>query len=123
MQCALSRKAYMDAMRFVSFLGIVLAGGVLMAFILELLSTERYDPRAAHQPDVKPAASWGASLPAFFATGRTSGHSPASPVLDDALVAFLEEHVRAEHAMVTTFVHFPSLDSLYRQARPSPTMH
>jgi len=110
-------------MRFLGFIGIVLAGGVMMAFILEFLDTERYDARDKRRVDVEPAVRSIAELPAFFAKRQTTDHPPARPVSDDALIAFLEEHVRAEHAMVTKFVHLPSLDSLYRQAKPSPTLH
>jgi hypothetical protein len=42
-------------------------------------------------------------------------------MFDDALLAMLQNHVKAERAVVSEFVHFPSIDSLY--ARPSPTMH
>lgn len=113
----------MDAMRFLGFIGIVLAGGVLMAFMLEFLNTERH--RAAQRPRVEsdPAVRSIAELPAFFAKRQTSEHPPVRPVSDDALIAFLEAHMRAEHAMVTKFVHLPSLDSLYRPAKPSSTLH
>ena len=113
----------MDAMRFFAFIGIVLAGGVLMAFILEFLNTERYD--AAKQPrvEVEPAVQSVATLPAFFAKPQPDVPVQAVTRLDEALIAFIEEHVRAEQAMVSKFVHFPSLDSLYRQAKPSPTLH
>lgn len=113
----------MDAMRFLGFIGIVLAGGVMMALILECLNTERSDARKTRRVEGEPAARSIAELPAFFATRQTTEPLPARPVSDDALIALLEEHVRAEHAMVTQFVHLPSLDSLYRQAKPSPTLH
>lgn len=113
----------MDAMRFLGFIGIVLAGGVMMAFILEFLNTERYEAREARRMEAEPAVRSIAELPAFFAKRQATEHLPARPVSDDALIAFLEEHVRAEHAMVTKFVHLPSLDALYRPAKPSPTLH
>jgi hypothetical protein len=113
----------MDAMRFLGFIGIVLAGGVMMAFMLELLNTERHGAAEKRRVEVDPAVRSIAELPTFFATRQTTEHLPARPVSDDALIAFLEEHVRAEHAMVTQFVHLPSLDSLYRPAKPSPTLH
>lgn len=119
----LARKMNMDAMRFLGFIGIVLAGGVMMAFILELLNSERYDARKERRVEVEPAVRSVATLPAFFAKPQTNDRPPASPGFDEALIAFLEEHVRAEQAMVTKFVHFPSLDSLYRQAKPSATVH
>lgn len=114
----------MDAMRFFAFIGIVLAGGVLMAFTLELLNTERRrDVRKERRMEVEPAVRSVATLPAFFARPHTDAPVQAVTGLDEALIAFIEEHVRAEQAMVTKFVHFPSLDSLYRQAKPSQTLH
>lgn len=118
-----ARKVNMDAMRFLGFIGIVLAGGVMMAFILEFLNTERNNGRETRRVEEEPAARSIAELPAFFAKRQTTERPPARPVSDDALIAFLEAHVRAEHAMVTKFVHLPSLDSLYRQAKSSPTLH
>jgi hypothetical protein len=113
----------MDAMRFFGFIGIVLAGGVLMAFMLELLSTERRGVTAKRRVEEEPAAQSIAELPAFFAKRQSVEHPLVPPVSDDALIAFLEAHVRAEHAMVTKFVHLPSLDTLYRQAKSPPTLH
>lgn len=113
----------MDAMRFLGFIGIVLAGGVIMAFILEFLNTERSDTGEKRWVEVDPAVQSIAELPAFFAKRQTNEHRPARPVSDDAMIAFLEEHVRAELAIATRFVHLPSLDSLYRQAKQSPTLH
>jgi hypothetical protein len=64
-----------------------------------------------------------ATLPAFFAKAPAGTPLPVTPGLDEALIALIEEHVRAEQAMVTKFVYYPSFDSLYRQAKPSPTLH
>lgn len=113
----------MESMRFFAFIGIVLAGGVLMAFVLELLSSERADARKDRRMEVEADVRSVATLPAFFAKAQAHTPLPANPDLDAALIAFIEEHVKAEQAMVTKFVHFPSLDSLYRQAKPSPTLH
>jgi hypothetical protein len=113
----------MDAMRLFGFIGIVLAGGVLMAFTLEFLNTERRGTGEHSRPNVKPALQSVGALPGFFAKPQNRDHAPATPAFDDALIALLEEHVRAERVMVTGFVHFPSLDSLYRQTNPSPTLH
>lgn len=114
----------MDALRLLGFIGIVLAGGVMMAFILELLNTERVDAQRERRLEVELPARSVPALAAFFA--KPQAGAPAQPVtgIDEALIAFIEEHVKAEQAMATTFVHFPSLDSLYRQAKSSsPTMH
>ena len=95
----------------------------MMAFILEFLNTERDDAREKRWVGVEPGVRSVAELPAFFAKRQTNEHPPVRPVSDDALIAFLEAHMRAEHAMVAKFVHLPSLDSLYRPAKPSPTLH
>jgi hypothetical protein len=42
---------------------------------------------------------------------------------DEALLTRLAEHVRAEHAVVAQFVHFPSVESLYRQSDSSLHVH
>lgn len=113
----------MDAMRFVAFIGIVLAGGVIMAFILELLNTERFGAGKERHLEVEPAVRSIATLPAFFAKPQAEAPPQAIAGFDEALITFIEEHIKAEQAMVTKFVHLPSLDSLYRQAKPSPTLH
>ena len=113
----------MDAMRLLGFIGIVLAGGVTMAFVLELLNSERADQRKECRVEKEGDAGSVAALPAFFAKVPVGTPLPATPGLDEALIALIEEHVRAEQAMVTRFVHYPSFDSLYRQAKPSPTLH
>ena len=112
----------MDAMRFFGFIGLFLAAGVLMAFVLELLSTERAEPREERRINLEADVRSAVALPAFFAKAPANVPLSASSALDEALIAFIEDHVRAEQAMVTKFVHFPSVDSLYRQAK-SPTMH
>jgi hypothetical protein len=109
----------MDAMRLLGFIGIVLAGGVIMAFALEFLNTERRARGEHRRVKVAPAVQSVTELPAFFAKLRHVDRAPAEAALDDALIALLEEHVRAERAMVTKFVHSPSLDSLYRQTTPT----
>ena len=113
----------MDAMRFLGFIVIVLAGGVTMAFMLELLSTEGRDVEKERRVEADPAARSIAELPAFFAKPQTTEHLPVRPASEDPVIAFLEAHVRAEHAMVTKFVHLPSLDSLYRQPKSPSIVH
>lgn len=113
----------MDAQTLLGFVGLVLGGGVMMALVLELLNTERVDAKKPHRREVESAVQSVAALPAFFARPQTEAAPPPDTDFDRALIALIEEHVRTEHEMVTTFVHFPSLDSLYRQAKPSPTLH
>jgi hypothetical protein len=118
-----ARNANMDAMRFFGFIGLFLAAGVLMALVLEWLSTERADARRERRMEVEADVRSVATLPAFFAKAPANMPLPAGTGLDEALIALIEEHVKAEQAMVTKFVHFPSVDSLYRQAKSSQLMH
>ena len=57
---------------------------------------------------------------------RHCGESPApQPEIDtresleDRLFAFIQNHIQAEQALVSEFIHLPSIDNLYRQAGPS----
>ena len=115
----------MDAMRFFGFVAVVLAGGVMTAFILGCLNTERRSERATRtrRVEVEPAIQSIATLPAFFAKLNANDHASAASKLDDALIAFLENHIKAEQAMARKFVHLPSIDSLYRQSQAPPTMN
>lgn len=115
----------MDAMRFLGFVAIVLAGGVMMAFLLEFLSTGHGDELEArtHSVKVEPVVYSPEALPAFFAKLGADGRPLVDPKFDDALIAFLENHVKSEQAMVSRFVHFPSVDSLYQRAQRNPPMN
>lgn len=109
---------------FFGFIAIVLAGGAVLALTLQWLNTESRDAREARRSMVvEPAVRSAAALSAFFAKPRAHASPPIVTGFDDALLAFLENHVRAEQAMVTKFVRFPSVDSLYRQARPPLPMN
>lgn len=110
-------------MQFLGFIGIVLAGGILMAFMLELLNTERRGMEKAERMEVGPVVQSAATLPAFFGKPRVAAHMLDSKELGDALIAVLEEHVRNEQAIVSGFVHLPSFASLYRQTGSSQTMN
>jgi len=115
----------MDAMRFLGFIAIVLAGGVVMAVVWQFLNAERRPELEARQRrvEVESGIQSVATLPAFFATPRTREHPLGDPNFDETVIAFLESHVRAEQAMVSKFVHLPSVDSLYRRTQTPPTMH
>ncbi len=115
----------MDGTTFLGFVLIVAVGISVLALTLGLLSPTRETAMEAKHPStgVLAAESLAASIPAFFATRQTDQPPLASPGFDDALLALLQNHVKAERAMANEFVHFPSVDSLYRQARPSVTMH
>jgi hypothetical protein len=115
----------MDGMTFLGFVLIVAVGISVPAIVLELLSPLRQMPateEAKHVPAGLPAESMASSIPAFFARPYSDQLPLATVKFDDAaLLALLQNHVKAERALVNEFVHFPSVDSLY--ARPSLTLH
>jgi hypothetical protein len=109
--------------QFLGFIGIVSAGGIMLALMLGFLDTERTGAGRTHRAEVGPTIQPAATLPAFFARPQTGNYAPDRAGLDDALIAYLEEHVRAERAIVTGFVHLPSFASLYRQTGASGIVH
>lgn len=114
----------MDAMRFLGFLSIVLAGGVVMAVIWQFLNADLSALEARKRSvDVDPAVQSAAMLPAFFANLQTPERRLADPTFDDTMIAFLESYVKAEQAMVSKFVHLPSVDSLYRRPQSPRLMN
>lgn len=115
----------MDALRFLGFIAIVLASGVVMAVVWQFLNVEPRPELEARKRrmEVESGVQSVATLPAFFATQRTREHPLGDAKFDEAVIAFLESHVRAEQAMVSKFVHLPSVDSLYRRTQSPPTMH
>lgn len=115
----------MEGMTFLGFVLIVAAGIVVPAIALELLSPMRQRPvvREAERASTsaRAAESMAASIPAFFTRPQLKQRPMATLGFDDAMLAVLQNHVKAERAVVNEFVHFPSVDSLY--ARTSLTMH
>jgi hypothetical protein len=113
----------MDPSMFLGFMAITLVGLVTLGLVLKFLEPPN-TVRQARSADVgDPAVQSVAVLPAFFAT-LPAGDQPRTAVgFDDELVAFLEQHVKNERAMATKFVHYPSIDALYRPAQPSARMN
>lgn len=113
----------MDGMTFLGFVLIVAAGISVLAFTLRLLDPERATAMEAKRmtTGVLAAKSMTAAIPTFFAKPQSDRLPSTTLGFDDALLALLQNHVKAERAMVHEFVHFPSVDSLY--ARQSLTMH
>lgn len=101
-----------------------MVGGVMLALVMGYRSIEesRLEHRLDRQAKVAPVAHLVASR-GFFE--RAADRIPVSPTItfDDALLAQLERHVRAEQAMVSQFVHFPSVDSLYSSPGTSLRAH
>ncbi len=101
-----------------------LVGGMMLALVMGYRSIE--ESRAEQRPErhVQPApVVYALAGHGFFE--RAADSVPASPAItfDDALLAQLEKHVRAEQAVVSQFVHFPSVDSLYSSSGTSLRAH
>jgi hypothetical protein len=108
----------------VLLLGFVLGGMVLMLTAGYLAAEEE----RAKEGTVRRAGAVRATevfaTPGFFAGLDASKAPPASLLaFDDTLLAQLESHVRAEQVIATQFVHYPSVDSLYRQRGPELRVH
>lgn len=104
--------------------GLVLAflvGGIMLALVMAYLSTEEARAREQGQRhgQVVRAAE---AIPGFFAKSD-QGELPGMPGFDEMLLARLESHVRQEQALVSEFVHYPSINSLYRQTPQSLRAH
>lgn len=101
-----------------------LFGGMMLALVMGYRSIEA--DRARQDAVLQAEAGRMAEAiigPGFF---DSIGHGQApipTIVFDDALVAQLEKHVRAEQAMVTQFVRYPSVDSLYSKLGSSLHVH
>ena len=117
----------MEGMAFLGFVLIVAVGLSVLGLTLELLSHTRQRPaieEAQRAPTgVLAAESLAAAIPAFFAKPQSDQFPSATLGFDDALLALLQNHVKAERAMANEFVHFPSVDSLYARPSLSLTMH
>jgi hypothetical protein len=100
-----------------------MVGGMMLALVMGYRSIE--ESRIEHAPasHVQPPVVLAVAGRGFFE--NTADRVPASPAIafDDALLAQLEQHVRAEQAMVSQFVHFPSVDSLYSSSGTSLRVH
>lgn len=116
----------MDAMTFFGFLLVTLVGGAMFALITAFLDAGLTGQDARKRSVVgEPVVQPLAAAPGFFAALEAQNPPPAVSGFDDALLAFLENHVRTEQAMATRFVRYPSVHTLYRPSRPAsrPTMH
>lgn len=107
-------------------LTVVLAflfGGMMLALVMGYRSIEESRAQEVAHP-ARPRPADVVMVPSFFATAENLPASHRSVVaFDEALLARLEQHVRAEQATVAQFVHFPSIDSLYRQSGSSLHVH
>ena len=101
-----------------------LVGGMMLALVMGYRSIEesRLQQGLEHGAEATQVAEMIAS-PGFFARVGDRKSPLPTVTFDDALLAQLEMHVRAEQAMVTQFVHFPSVDSLYSKSGSSLHVH
>jgi len=109
---------------FVLLLGFLL-GGLTLILYAGYQSTEQARARQEleHSADTVPAPEVAVEMPGFFAP-LAIDRPPVSPfAFDDALLAALETHVKAEQAIVRQFVRYPSIDSLYRPGRQELRVH
>jgi hypothetical protein len=100
----------------------LVVGGMMLALVMgyrdiEASRAER-GARASKAPRVNVAI-----VPGFFAAAQKHVVTGPAIAFDEALLARLEQHVKAEHDTVAQFVHYPSLDSLYRKSESSLHVH
>lgn len=100
-----------------------LFGGLMLALVMGYRSIEESRAQLVEPPAKAPTAADIVLVPSFFAKLETPGFAVPAVAFDDALLARVEQHVKAEHAMVAQFVHYPSIDSLYRQSGSSLHVH
>ena len=100
-----------------------LFGGLMLALVMGYRSIEEGRAQPVARPAQAPSVVDVAMIPSFFAAVENFSSAGPPVAFDEALLARLEQHVRAEHAMVAQFVHFPSIDSLYRPSGSSLHVH
>lgn len=110
---------------FLLFLGFLL-GGLTLILYTGYQATE--EARARQEQERAAAATAHAraiavEVPGFFAPMAVDRSPAPSLAFDDALLAALESHVKAEQDIVTQFVRYPSIDSLYRVGRQELRVH
>jgi len=112
----------MEAMIALGLLMGVVFGGMTLALVTGYMSTEKARAVALtrRQGQVARAAQ---AIPSFFVKSDRGERPVDVPGFDAMLLARLESHVREEQALVSEFVHYPSIHSLYRQAPQALHMH
>ena len=104
----------MEAMIIFGMLMLFLFGGMALALGAAYASTERARQMEEEARRGQMARTTQA-IPGFFVMPGRGERPLDMPGFDEALVARLESHVREEQALVSDFVHHPSVNSLYRQ--------
>jgi hypothetical protein len=100
-----------------------LFGGMFLALAMGYRSIEESRAEQQTRPSAQPRVADVVIIPSFFAKVENRNFPGPVTAFDEALLARLEQHVRAEHATVAQFVHFPSVDSLYRQSGSQLHVH
>ena len=111
----------MEAMIALALVMAVVFGGMTLALVTGYLSAEKARLAEQAQPPERVART-AEAIPSFFARSDRV-ERPGSMAFDEMLLARLESHVRAEQALVEDFVHYPSIDSLYRQGPQALRLH
>ncbi|HSL23754.1 MAG TPA: hypothetical protein VK886_19635 [Vicinamibacterales bacterium] len=113
----------MDATLLLVLILSFFVGGMILALTMGYRSIEESRAQQAARAVSAPGAADVVMIPSFFAQVENRSFPGPAAAFDEALLARLEQHVKAEHAMVAQFVHYPSLDSLYRQSGSSLHVH
>ena len=100
-----------------------LVGGMVLALAMGYRSIEEGRAEEAARAAARPRARDFVVVPSFFVKPANDSPLGTPMAFDDALLARLEQHVRAEHAMAAQFVRYPSVDSLYRQSASELHVH
>lgn len=108
----------------VLFLGF-LVGGMMFVLVMAYMATEESRAREARERQAAGVSVIDAAveIPAFFARQDVIRPALAAVEFDGAWIARLEDHVKAEQAVVGQFVRYPSIASLYRQSQSSLHVH
>ena len=91
-----------------------LFGGLTLALVAGYLSAESARAAKSARGDAQVARAVEA-IPSFF--GKADAvRPPEVREFDEALLARIEKHIRDEQVLVSEFVEYPSVHSLYRRA-------
>ena len=114
----------MEGMVALVLLLTLLFGGMMLALVMGYRETEERRGLAAARALQAQRAAKAVTVPSFFATANSAAHAIGPSVtFEELLLSRLEQHVQAEHARVAEFVHFPSMDRLYRESESMLHVH
>lgn len=101
----------------------LVVGGMMLALVMGYRDIEASRAERTVRASKAPRVGRVAIVPSFFAAAKKHVVTGPAIAFDEALLARLEQHVKAEHDTVAEFVHYPSLDSLYRKSESSLHVH